>query len=122
MDQTNDQNTAPRPSVLSLHIKERSALFAAYMPFLRYGGIFVPSTKEMKLGEEVFLLLTLMEDPQKIAVQSKIVWVTPAGANGSRVQGVGVEFGDSEIGKQAKNTIEGLLGGILNSSRPTHTM
>ncbi|OWY39807.1 pilus assembly protein PilZ [Xenophilus sp. AP218F] len=111
-----------RPGVLSLHIKERSALFAAYMPFVRNGGIFIPTSKEMQLGEEVFLLLTLMEDPQRIAVQAKVVWVTPAGANNSRVQGVGVEFASGDAGKQARDKIEALLGGVLNSSRPTHTM
>nr|WP_139167071.1 PilZ domain-containing protein [Chromobacterium sphagni] len=82
-----DLNNPNRPGVLSLHIKERSALFAAYMPFARNGGIFIPTNKEMQLGEEVFLLLTLMEDPQRIAVQAKVVWITPAGANNSRVQG-----------------------------------
>jgi len=111
-----------RPGVLSLHIKERSALYAAYMPFVNNGGIFIPTNKEMKLGEEVFLLLTLMDDPQKIAVQAKVVWITPAGANNSRVQGVGVEFSYGEAGTQAKTKIETLLGGVLNSSRPTHTM
>ncbi|WP_047248821.1 PilZ domain-containing protein [Chromobacterium subtsugae] len=117
-----DLNNPNRPGVLSLHIKERSALFAAYMPFVRNGGIFIPTNKEMQLGEEVFLLLTLMEDPQRIAVQAKVVWITPGGANNSRVQGVGVEFVSGEAGKQAKDKIEALLGGVLNSSRPTHTM
>ncbi|XLM23223.1 PilZ domain-containing protein, partial [Chromobacterium piscinae] len=117
-----DLTNPNRPGVLSLHIKERSALFAAYMPFLRNGGIFIPTSKEMQLGEEVFLLLTLMDDPQRIAVQAKVVWITPSGANNSRVQGVGVEFVSGDAGKQAKDKIETLLGGVLNSSRPTHTM
>ena len=30
---------APRPSVLSLNINSKSALYAAYMPQLRNGGI-----------------------------------------------------------------------------------
>ncbi|KIA81823.1 MULTISPECIES: PilZ domain-containing protein [Chromobacterium] len=117
-----DLTNPNRPGVLSLHIKERSALFAAYMPFVRNGGIFIPTSKEMQLGEEVFLLLTLMDDPQRIAVQAKVVWITPSGANNSRVQGVGVEFVSGDAGKQAKDKIETLLGGVLNSSRPTHTM
>lgn len=122
MDSTLGRQDASRPGVMSLHIKERSALFAAYMPFLAKGGIFIPTNKGMKLGEEVFLLLTLMDDPEKISVQAKVVWITPAGANNSRVQGIGVEFQDGEAGVQAKAKIEALLGGVLNSSRPTHTM
>jgi type IV pilus assembly protein PilZ len=111
-----------RPGVMSLHIKERGALYAAYMPFLRNGGIFIPTSKALALGEEVFLLLTLMDDPQKVAVQGKVVWITPAGANNSLAQGVGVEFAGSDEGRQARSKIEALLGGVLNSTRPTHTM
>ena len=50
------------------------------------------------------------------------MWLTPAGANNSRVQGIGVEFVAGDAGKQAKDKIEALLSGVLNSSRPTHTM
>ena len=116
------KEAAGRPGVLSLSIRERSALYAAYMPFLRNGGIFVPTTRSYNLGDEVFLLLTLLDDGQKLAVPGKVVWVTPAGANNNRNQGVGIEFNDQDTGKQAKLKIETLLGGALNSTRPTHTM
>ena len=46
-----------RPSVLSLPIKEKAALYAAYMPFLSNGGIFVPTTKPYKIGDEIYLIL-----------------------------------------------------------------
>jgi type IV pilus assembly protein PilZ len=111
-----------RPGVLSLSIKERSALFAAYMPFIKGGGLFIPTSKNYKIGEEVFMLLTLMNDPAKLPVSGKVVWVTPAGAHGSRTQGIGVQFASNESGKAAQNKIEGLLGGSLKSVRPTHTM
>lgn len=113
---------ANRPGVLSLSIKERSALYAAYMPFLRHGGIFVPTARDYTLGDEVFLLLTLLDDAQKLAVPGKVAWITPAGANNNRNQGVGIEFTSDDAGKQARLKIENLLGGALNSTRPTHTM
>lgn len=118
----NDTTGMVRPGVLSLSIKERSALFAAYMPFIKGGGLFIPTNKSYKMGEEVFMLLTLMEDPSKLPVSGKVVWVTPIGAHGSRTQGVGVQFAFNESGKSAQNKIEGLLGGSLKSVRPTHTM
>ena len=118
----NDTTGMVRPSVLSLSIKERSALFAAYMPFIKGGGLFIPTNKSYKMGEEVFMLLTLMEDPSKLPVSGKVVWVTPIGAHGGRTQGVGVQFAFNESGKSAQNKIEGLLGGSLKSVRPTHTM
>jgi len=118
----NDPAGQVRPGVLSLSIKEKSALFAAHMPFIKGGGLFIPTNKSYKMGEEVFMLLTLMEDPAKLPVSGKVVWVTPAGAHGSRTQGVGVQFAPNESGKAAQNKIEGLLGGSLKSARPTHTM
>ena len=83
---TNDVTGQVRPGVLSLSIKEKSALFAAYMPFVKGGGLFIPTSKSYKMGEEVFMLLTLMEDPVKLPVSGKVVWVTPTGAHGSRTQ------------------------------------
>jgi len=112
---------APRPGVLSLSIKEKTALYAAYMPYLKGGGIFIPTNKPYRLGDEVFMLLSLMEDPNKLPVAGRVVWITPEGAQGNKVQGVGVQFGDNESGVSARNKIEGLLGGS-KTSRPTHTM
>jgi len=118
----NETTGQVRPGVLSLSIKEKSALFAAYMPFIKGGGLFIPTNKSYKMGEEVFMLLTLMDDPAKLPVSGKVVWLTPAGAHGGRTQGVGVQFAFNESGKLAQNKIEGLLGGSLKSVRPTHTM
>jgi type IV pilus assembly protein PilZ len=122
MSEKDDRSLVARPGVLSLNIKERSALFAAYMPFLKNGGLFVPTTKEYHLADEVFMLLTLMEDPSKIPVAGKVVWVTPAGAQGGKTQGIGVHFSSNDSGRDVRRRIEGLLGGSLKSTRQTHTM
>ncbi|HCY61652.1 MAG TPA: pilus assembly protein PilZ [Oxalobacteraceae bacterium] len=111
-----------RPSVLSLAIKEKSALYAAYMPFLINGGIFVPTSKSYKLGDEIYLILTLMDDPNKFPVAGKVAWVTPAGANNSRAQGIGVHFPGDETGTRVRQRIEELLGAALGSTRATHTL
>jgi len=111
-----------RPGVLSLNIREKAALYAAYMPFLRGGGIFIPTAREYRLGEEVFMLLSLMDDPNRIAVQGKVVWITPEGVQGNRTQGVGVQFTQDETGAAARASIEKVLGESLASSRPTHTL
>lgn len=111
-----------RPGVLSLSIKEKSALYAAYMPYLKYGGIFIPTNKVYRLGDEVFMLLTLMTDPSKLPVAGRVVWITPTDAQGGKTQGIGVEFASNESGSAARNKIEGLLGGSMKSTRPTHTM
>ena len=116
-----NQASVPRQGILSLTIKDKSALYAAYMPFVKGGGLFIPTKKDYKLGEEVFMLLTLMEETEKLPVAGKIVWVTPQGAQGNRAAGIGVQFSEQDDGA-ARNKIEGFLAGALESDRPTHTM
>lgn len=110
-----------RPSVLSLNIKEKSALYAAYMPHLKRGGIFVPTSRNYGIGDEVFMLLSLMNEPGKVPVAGQVVWVTPANVQSNKTQGVGVQFSDDESGRIARRRIESLLGSLLQSTRPTHT-
>lgn len=112
----------PRPSVLSLAIKEKAALYAAYMPFLKNGGIFVPTNKPYKIGDEIYLILALMDDPNKYPIAGKVAWITPAGAANNKAQGIGVHFPADESGVRARQRIEEILGAALRSSRATHTL
>lgn len=106
--------------ILSLTIKDKAILYSAYMPYIKNGGLFIPTNKDYKLGDEVFLLLNLMDEADKIPVAGKVVWVTPRGAQGNRTAGVGVQFSDQD--DTARRTIENYLAGSLESDRPTHTM
>ena len=115
------ETTAPRQGILSLTIRDKSALYAAYMPFVNGGGLFIPTKKNYRLGEEVFMLLTLMEETEKIPVAGKIVWITPQGAQGNRAAGIGVQFSEQDDGA-ARNKIETYLAGTMESERPTHTL
>jgi type IV pilus assembly protein PilZ len=109
-----------RNGILSLTIKDKAVLYAAYMPFVKNGGMFIPTNKTYKLGDEVFMLLSLMDEPEKIPVAGKVVWVTPKGAQGNRAAGIGVQFSDQD--NTAINKIENYLAGMLNSDKLTHTM
>jgi type IV pilus assembly protein PilZ len=111
-----------RPSVLSLPIKEKAALYSAYMPYLTNGGIFVPTNKPYKIGDEIYLILTLLDEPTKYPIAGRVAWVTPAGAHGTRAQGIGVHFSADESGQRVKARIEELLGAALRSARATHTL
>lgn len=113
-------NPGPRNGILSLTIKDKSVLYAAYMPFIKNGGLFIPTSKSYRLGDEVFMLLNLMDEPEKIPVAGKVTWITPKGAQGNRTAGVGVQFNDAD--NTARNMIETYLVGALKSDRPTHTM
>ena len=115
-------STSPRPSVIQLAIKEKAALYAAYIPLFMEGGIFIPTAREYKLGDDIYVLLSLPEDPQRYPVAGKVAWVTPAKAAGSRAQGVGIQFPRDEKSKQLKLKIEEILGPALGSDRPTQTI
>ena len=120
---TTDQiiEASNKPGVLSLAIKEKSALYAAYMPYVKGGGLFIPTNKSFKIGEEVFMLLSLVDDPMKLKVVGKVVWITPV-AQANRPQGIGVQFSEKDGGIEVKNKIEAILGGALKANRATHTM
>src|SRR5262249_29338436 len=112
----------PRQGILSLAIKDKGALYNAYMPFVKGGGLFVPTGKRYSSGDEVFLLLPLMDDRARLPIAGKVVWIPPPGAQGNRTAGIGVQFNDSADGETARTKIESLLAGILTAERATHTM
>jgi len=107
--------------ILSLAIKDKGSLYAAYIPFVQNGGLFIPTTKLYQLGDEVFMLLSLMDETERLPVAGNVVWITPANAQGNRTSGIGVQFSKQDNG-QTRNKIETLLAGALQADRPTHTM
>ncbi|MES2878362.1 MAG: PilZ domain-containing protein [Pseudomonadota bacterium] len=119
---TNSSPAVPRPSVIQLAIKEKSALYAAYIPLFTEGGMFIPISREYKLGDDVYVLLSLPEDPQRYPVAGKVAWVTPAKAANNRTQGIGIQFPKDEKSRLLKHKIEEILGAHLSSDRQTQTL
>ena len=114
--------TTPRPSVIQLAIKEKAALYAAYISSFTDGGIFIPTSKDYKLGADVYVLITLPDDPQRYPVAGKVAWITTAKAARNRTQGIEIKFPTDETSKLLKLQIEQLLGAHLGSDRPTQTI
>jgi len=108
--------------ILSLSIKDKQALYRSYMPFVQGGGLFVPSNKQFQLGDEVFLLLTVMELEERLPIPGKVVWITPQGAAGNRKAGIGVQFAETQDGSHARTVIETHLATMLKSGLSTFTM
>jgi type IV pilus assembly protein PilZ len=114
--------STPRPSVIQLSIKEKAALYAAYIPAFTDGGVFIPTARDYALGDDVYVLLSLPEDVQRYPVAGKVAWVTPAKAAGGRTQGVGIKFPKDDKSQALKKKIEELLGAQLASDRSTQTI
>jgi type IV pilus assembly protein PilZ len=105
-----------------LVFREKGALYAAYIPLFTEGGLFVPTTRDYRLGEDIYLLLSLPDDPQRFPVAGKVAWLTPANASGGRTQGVGVRFPNDDKSRQLKVKIEEVLGTSTQSAKPTQTI
>jgi type IV pilus assembly protein PilZ len=105
-----------------LSIKEKAALYAAYIPIFADGGVFIPTAREYGLGDDVYVLLSLPEDMQRYPVPGKVAWVTPAKAAGGRTQGVGITFPKDEKARALKLKIEEIIGAHMASERPTQTI
>jgi len=105
-----------RPSVIQLSIKEKAALYAAYIPMFTEGGVFIPTTRDYNLGDDVYVLLSLPEDMQRYPVAGKVAWITPAKA------AVGILFPKDEKSRALKLKIEEILGAHMASDRPTQTV
>ena len=119
---TPSSNAIARPSVVQLAIKEKAALYAAYIPLFKEGGVFIPTSREYQLGADVYVLMTLPDDTQRYPIAGKVAWVTPPRAAGNRTQGVGVRFPNDEKSRLLKLKIEEILGAHLASDRPTQTI
>lgn len=111
-----------RPAVIQLVFRDKNALYAAYMPMLSEGGVFVPTTRDYRLGDDIYLLMTLPDDVQRYPVAGKVAWITPANASGGRTQGVGVRFPIDEKTRALRLRIEETLGTSISSSKPTQTI
>ena len=119
---TSPASTSASPSVVQLAIKEKAALYAAYIPLFTEGGVFIPTSRDYKLGDDVYVLMTLPDDSQRYPVAGKVAWITPARAAGSRTQGVGIRFPSDDKSRLLKIKIEEILGAHLASDRPTQTI
>ncbi|MDT8408610.1 MAG: PilZ domain-containing protein [Wenzhouxiangellaceae bacterium] len=108
--------------ILSCSIDDKQELYRCYMPFLMGGGLFIPTSKRFRLGDEVLVLLTLM-DEERMAIPGRVAWLTPHGATQPKSNsGVGVQFLETREGEQAQDRIASELAGMLDSGRPTRTL
>ncbi len=84
--------------------------------------MFAPAPHEYRLGESVYLLLTIPDDPQRYPIEESAAWINPPNAANHRPQGIGVRFPDNEKARQLKVKIEQALGAAEVSGKPTSTL
>jgi type IV pilus assembly protein PilZ len=96
--------------ILSLVLHEKQSLYDAYMPFVKGGGLFIETNRDFHLGEEVFALLQIMDEPDKTPITGKVIWMTPKSPQNGRKQGIGIQISAEDIDLSKK--IETYLAGF----------
>ena len=62
-----------KKTMIALTIKDKVVLHNYYMPFLKNGGLFIANRTEYEIGDDVFILLNLMDESEKIPVTAGIM-------------------------------------------------
>ena len=106
--------------MLTVHLGDRDSLYRAYMPFIENGGIFVKTDEYYEIGDQVFLLISLLDSSEKHPMAGKVVWITPKNSAAS-VPGIGIQLSEGDHGR-FRARIENMLAGMLNLDIPTYTM
>lgn len=111
---------AGKRTMITVAIKDKVVLHNCFMPFIKNGGLFIANRTEYELGDDVFLVLNLMDETEKIPVAGKVVWIAKKGVKSPHTPGVGVQFSDPN--NIAKDKIETYLAGSLGTTSVTATM
>lgn len=98
-----------------------SSLYAAYIPLVKDGGLFIRTQHSYELGTELSLVVNLMNEDELYHIDAKVVWITPVEAQASRFPGVGVQF-INDRGSDLRSKIEIYLAEMLKSQQATDTV
>lgn len=121
MDEKQELKSEKQLPIFNVHFESKAKLYAAYMPFIKTGGLFIPTTREYELGDQAVIELKLLDEPEMRVVPGKVVWITPIGAQGGSFAGVGIQF-FGENAAEIRKKIEKMLAGMINSDLKTDTM
>lgn len=110
--------------MLQLRLESKPVIYASYMSFLEYGGVFLPTDDKFDMGEEILLVLELagLGNTEKIFIKAKVCWINANPSASGRPKGIGLAFGSDESGLKAKTIFENILSGLLHNERPTYTL
>lgn len=85
--------------MLNYVIKDPVELNLSYMPFIKEGGLFVPTPQVYNLGDRIALDLQLPGKKEALRIEGKVIWITPRNALHHVLPGIGIQF----IGSNAQS-------------------
>lgn len=116
-------NNTTNKLLQNVNILDKRELYRSYMPFIKTGGLYIPFNNDIaphkiSLGQNIFIILTLLDSPKKHPIPGKVVWIQRAGLN----KGFGFAFGDTTPSKLLKEQIENLILELSLKKEPTYTL
>jgi len=107
----------------NVSIIDKRELYRSYMPFIKHGGLFIPfneniTPQKISLGQNIFIILTLMDSTKKHPIPGKVVWIQRSGL----VKGFGFSFGDTSPARILKEHIETLILDLTLKKETTYTL
>jgi type IV pilus assembly protein PilZ len=88
------QRRKANKNILPYTVKDLRQLQHSYMPFIQNGGLYVDVKQNYTMGDEFFLLLTLLDEAEQIPLAVKVVWLAGKEVKAPHKPGVGVQFLD----------------------------
>lgn len=104
----------------NLDLSDLNDLKTHYLPFLKRGGLFIPTSRQVKPGSKLVLEVLLPNLSGPKTLQGQLAWRTPVGAQDRRLPGVGLHF--AEDYEEVKNYIEEQLANFTGKEAPSHTI
>jgi len=107
-------------------IKDPVELNLSYMPFIKDGGLFIPSFQSYSLGDSVVVDLQLPGKKDSLRIEGTVVWITPNNALHHVLSGIGIRFTGanastvrSQVEAQLDNSMEvgGYTYGMTEEAR-----
>ncbi|RJS95098.1 hypothetical protein [Salinisphaera sp. Q1T1-3] len=85
-------------TAVQIEIEEIASLEAAFMPFIRNGGLFIDQSQlgdaHYEFGAALPLVLHVRATGERIAMTTRVVWLAPT--RGQRRTGIGIQFSETE--------------------------
>jgi len=109
---------------IDIAIPDGQKLTQAWMPFVKNGGLFVPTPNKARLGDRLVLAVTLPDSAQPIRVLGQIVWLSHSCADNGRPAGWGIQFSERDNGRTRRRIEESLqrLAPLLSDETTTFTV
>jgi type IV pilus assembly protein PilZ len=105
------------------NIQDKRELYRSYMPFIKNGGLFFQFNNDVtpariSLGQNIFVVLTLMDSNKKYTVNGRVIWIT----RGSMIKGYGISLGEGIPMRSLKEHIEHLVLDFSIKKEATYTL